>query len=179
MIYPKTFSFTFWSFLLHFVFVFSQVEASHIKYNFNSLPAASLKVKFLEVPHLDLRLSVSTGSNSDCLRRPGCWARNAVAHKSEQSGQSQSGGDEGGGASLLPGWPGHLAQGSDRLPQYAVKDYLFYTKVVQRCDVKKGHKIMIQHVPIVYFALFSFLPEMSGVKLKKCVRYAHSYLPQH
>lgn len=68
-------------------------------------------------------LSVSTGPNADRLRRPGCWAWKPVADKPQQSGQSPSGGDEGGGAPVLPGWPRYLARSSQRLPDDAVKDH--------------------------------------------------------
>lgn len=88
------------------------------------------------------RLSVSTGSDSDRLRRPGRRSRESVAHQPEQSGQSQSGGDEGGGASLLPGRPGHLAQGSHRLPHGVVKGHTNHTEVVQRREGKSNCNII-------------------------------------
>lgn len=57
----------------------------------------------------------------DRVWRPGRSARRGVAAQPEQPGQSQRGGDEGSGSPLLPGRPRHLAQGSHRLPELAVK----------------------------------------------------------
>lgn len=61
------------------------------------------------------------GPVPDHLRRPGPSARGGVAPQPQQPGQSQGGGDEGGGPPLLPGRPRHLAQRARGVPRHAVK----------------------------------------------------------
>lgn len=62
-----------------------------------------------------------TDSNIDSLWRPRHPAWRTVPGQPEPTGQSQSGGDERGGACVLPGRPGHLARGSSGVPPDAVR----------------------------------------------------------
>lgn len=57
----------------------------------------------------------------DRLRWPGCSAGRAVTQEPQQSGQYQSGGDEGRRTPVLPGGPGHVAQSTHGLSAHAVK----------------------------------------------------------
>lgn len=68
-----------------------------------------------------------SGPITDCLRGPGCSTWRSVSKQPEEPSQSQRGGDERGGSSLLLGRPGHLAQSSHRLPEDAVNPSLCFS----------------------------------------------------